>query len=208
MMAEADPGPWDLELEVIDILGQPGCGWNYVPGFKTLWDGRHFPEGMCPFAWNAFSPVIWAMRYAESHRPPGGQSVDEGVLVCPDPRHQILWRVRRTGGTHQGRREPIGAGRQAWKLRIEVDELPRGVGCDRGYRVGSHWDYDGSIPEDFCPLAWNALSLWVWPLRYGASPRPMEWEGDSVRYCCPNSDNTVVFHVFRTERSEFVKGGA
>jgi uncharacterized repeat protein (TIGR04076 family) len=207
MMAEADPAPWDLELAVIDVLGQPGCGWNYSPGFKTLWDGRHFPEGMCPFAWNAFSPVIWTLRYAEGNRPLGNQNDDEVVLVCPDPRHQILWRVRRTNVARQGRRADLSADKPVSKLRIEVDELPRGEGCHRGYRVGDHWDYDGRFPEGFCPLAWNALSLWVWPLRYGANPRPMEWEGDSVRYSCPNAGNTVVFHVSRTEDSEVPRGG-
>jgi hypothetical protein len=47
---KADKGPWDLNLEVIDILGEPGCGWHYEVGFKTVWDGHHFPKGMCPFA--------------------------------------------------------------------------------------------------------------------------------------------------------------
>lgn len=207
-MAETGGGPWDLELEVIDVLGEPGCGWNYSPGFKTFWDGRHFPEGMCPFAWNAFAPVIWAQRYAESNRSLGHESGDEMVLVCPDTRHQILWKVRRVG-TGSGAKGPVArADISVWKLRIEVDELPRGQGCDRGYTVGEHWDYDGSIPEELCPLAWQALSLWVWPLRYGASPKPMEWEGDSVKYNCPNANNPVVFHVYRTKESESVRGGA
>ena len=200
-------GPWDLELEVIDVLGEPGCGCNYAPGFRTLWDGRHFPDGMCPFAWNAFAPIIWAQRYAESNHSLGQELGDELVLVCPDSRHQILWKIRRKeGAVRPG--EVARLGRPVWKLRIEVEELPRGPGCDRGYAVGQHWDYDGAVPGGFCPLAWQALSLWVWPLRYGASPGPMEWEGDSVKYNCPNADNPVVFHVYRTEESEAVRGGA
>lgn len=200
-------GPWDLELVVIDVLGEPGCGWNYAPGFKTHWDGRHFPDGMCPFAWNAFAPVIWAQRYAESNHSLGQELGDELVLVCPDSRHQILWKIRRKEGA--GRPGEVGRlGRPVWKLRIEVEELPRGPGCDRCYAIGQYWDYDGAVPEDFCPLAWQALSLWVWPLRYGASPGPMEWEGESVKYNCPNADNPVVFHVYRTEKSEAVRGGA
>ncbi len=201
-------GPWDLELEVIDVLGEPGCGWNYAPGFRTLWDGRHFPEGMCPFAWNAFAPLIWAQRYAKSNRSLGRASGDELVVVCPDSRHQILWKIRRLEDGPGAGQRTIGAEPSVWKLRIEVEELSRGPGCDRGYSPGQRWDYDGSVPEDFCPLAWQALSLWVWPLRYGASPGPMEWEGDSVKYNCPNADNPVVFHVYRTQESESVRGGA
>ena len=199
---------WDLELEVVDILGDPGCGWNYSVGFKTEWDGRHFPEGMCPFAWNAFSPLIWAHRYAGTSQSLGTERGDEVTMVCPDPRHKILWRVRRIGDGSAGAQPEIDGAGQIWKLGIEVDEVPVGQGCDRGYRAGDSWDYDGEIPEGFCPTAWNVLSLWVWPLRYGGSPRAMEWQGDSVKYNCPNPDNPVVFHVYRTEMSDQAKGGA
>ena len=205
-MAEMERGPWDLSLEVIDILGEPGCGWHYRVGFKTMWDGRHFPKGMCPFAWNAFSPLIWTMRYAESNRSLGNESREEMTLVCPDPRHMIVWRISRLGDT-ETQPKPRGSG-PVWKLRIEVDELPRGPGCERGLRVGDGWDYDGEVPDGFCPLAWNALSLWVWPLRYGGSPKPMAWEGETVRYNCPDFQHPVVFHVYRTEASDQVVGGA
>ena len=198
-------GPWNLQLEVIDVLGEPGCGWNYAPGFTTLWDGRHFPDGMCPFAWNAFAPIIWAQRYAVSNRSLGKELGDELLLVCPDSRHQILWKLSREGA---GSTAGDSAESPVLKLGIDVDDLPRGPGCDRGYAVGQHWDYDGAVPHDFCPLAWQTLSLWVWPLRYGASPRPMEWEGDSVKYNCPNADSPVVFHVYRVEESEAARGGA
>jgi uncharacterized repeat protein (TIGR04076 family) len=207
-MATSERGPWDLELEVIDVLGRPGCGWNYGPGFRTRWDGRHFPEGMCPFAWNAFAPVIWALRYAENNHALGHASNNEVSLVCPDSRHQILWQVRRTGPGLNATPQEGTATDVISKLRIEVDELPKGTGCDRGYQVGDGWEYDGSMPEDFCPLAWQALSLWVWPLRYGASPGPMEWEGESVKYNCPNADNPVVFHIYRTAESGQRRGGA
>jgi uncharacterized repeat protein (TIGR04076 family) len=207
-MAERARGPWDLELEVVDILAQPGCGWNYSPGFKTWWDGRHFPEGMCPFAWNAFSPLIWALRYAGGNCSLGDEAGDEVTLVCPDSRHQILWQVRRIEGGGGAVPAGTGNGIPVWKLGIEVTELPRGPGCDRGYQAGDQWEYDGNVPGDLCPLAWHALSLWVWPLRYGASPRPMEWEGDSVSYNCPNAGNPVVFRVYRTEASENRGGGA
>jgi uncharacterized repeat protein (TIGR04076 family) len=207
-MTQQSEGPWDLSLEVIDILGEPGCGWNYPIGFKTRWDGRHFPKGMCPFAWNAFSPLIWALRYAASNRSFGKVSEDEMTLVCPDPRHQIVWRVRQIGDGAAARQPDALAAGPVWKLGIEVDGLPKGPGCERGYQVGDSWDYDGDIPEGFCPLAWNALSLWVWPLRYGGSPRAMAWQGDSVMYNCPNFENPVVFHVYRTEMSDRMRGGA
>ena len=209
-MKKTDRGPWDLGLEVIDVLRQPGCGWHYKVGFKTRWDGRHFPKGMCPFAWNAFSPLIWALRYAESHRSLGDEVGDEMKLVCPDPRHMIVWRVYRIKDEdEQAAEQPDEqALRPVWQLKIEVDELPKGPGCDRGYRVGDSWVYDGDIPEGFCPLAWNALSLWVWPLRYGGSPRPMEWEGETVKYNCPCLEHPVVFHVCRLQEACGVKGGA
>jgi uncharacterized repeat protein (TIGR04076 family) len=206
MTTQNDDGPCDLDLEVIDILGQPGCGWNYQVGFKTRWDGRHFPRGMCPFAWNAFSLLIWALRYAASNHSFGKESRDEMTFVCPDPRHQIVWRVGRIGNPPTAAL-PEEEGSPVWRLGIEVDELSKGPGCARGYRVGDRWDYDGDIPEGFCPLAWNALSLWVWPLRYG-SPIPMAWEGESVKYNCPNFENPVVFHVYRTEASHRTRGGA
>jgi hypothetical protein len=33
----------------------------------------------------------------------------------------------------------------------------------------------------------------------------MEWQGESVKYNCPNPDNPVVFHVYRTEMSDQAK---
>lgn len=209
-MEKTNKGPWDLNLEVTDILGEPGCGWHYRVGFKTVWDGRHFPKGMCPFAWNAFSPLIWAMRYAESNRSLGHESREEMTLVCPDPRHMIVWRVSRIIGNNSDEKtQPeTRESKPVWKLRIEVDKLPKGSGCDRGFQVGDCWDYDGEAPDDFCPLAWNALSLWVWPLRYGGSPRPMEWEGETVKYNCPAFEHPVVFHVYRLEESNQAKCGA
>lgn len=90
-----EKGPWDLSLEVVDILRRPHCGWDYEVGFKTVWDGRHFPEDMCPFAWNAFSPWVWALRYGGSSKPLGYENEDEMTFVCPDPRHMIVWRISR-----------------------------------------------------------------------------------------------------------------
>ena len=55
-MEKANQGPRDLNLEVIDIRGEPGCGWRYRVGLKTVWDGRQFPKGMCAFAWYALPP--------------------------------------------------------------------------------------------------------------------------------------------------------
>lgn len=95
-----------------------------------------------------------------------------------------------------------------WKLKIEVDELPKGPGCGRGYQVGDSWVYDGDIPEGFCPLAWNVLSLWIWPLRYGGSTRAMEWPDEYVKYNCPIFEHPVIFHVYRLEESSQVKCGA
>ena len=122
-------GPWDLELEVIDVLGEPGCGWNYAPGFRTLWDGRHFPEGMCPFAWNAFAPLIWAQRYAKSNRSLGRASGDELVVVCPDSRHQILWKIRRL-------EDGPGAGQRTYRGRaVRVEAQNRGRRAVAGPRL-------------------------------------------------------------------------
>jgi len=122
----------------------------------------------------------------------------------------IVWRVCRLKdeGEQTAEQTDVREPKTVWKLGIEVDELPKGPGCNRDYQVGDLWDYDGDMPQGFCPLAWNALSLWVWPLRYGGSPRPMEWEGETVKYNCPNFEHPVVFHVFRTEASNRVIGGA
>lgn len=209
-MAETDKGPWDLGLEVIDILAQPGCGWNYEVGFKTVWDGRHFPEGMCPFAWNAFSPWIWALRYRGSNEPLGYQSEDEMTFVCPDTRHMIVWRIQRIKDKNKSVAGPLNNQRRetARKLKIEVDELPKGRGCERGYEVGDSWVCDGGIPQDFCPLAWNVLNLWIWPLRYGGSPRPMGWPGKEVKYNCPIHEHPVVFCIRPIGGAEQVKCGA
>jgi uncharacterized repeat protein (TIGR04076 family) len=98
-MDKTDTGPWDLELTVVDVMREPGCGWHYSVGFRTRWDGRHFPEGMCPFAWNAFSPLIWALRYSGCSESVGYQDKDGMTLVCPDPRHMIVWRIRRIEDT-------------------------------------------------------------------------------------------------------------
>jgi uncharacterized repeat protein (TIGR04076 family) len=192
-MGRGDGSPWDLTLEVIDILGEPGCGWHYQVGFETVWDGRHFPEGMCPFAWNAFSPWVWALRYADVDVP--GPWADERgmVVVCPDPRHSIVWRISRRGGTG-ATREP-GREETTLPLLIEVVELPKGPGCERAYQVGDRWLYDGELSRDLCPLALNALNLWIWPLQYGASPQPMGWSGRSVEYNCPAFEHPVVFRV-------------
>jgi len=126
-MAETDKGPWDLGLEVIGILMEPGCGWNYKVGFKTAWDGRHFPEGMCPFAWNAFSPWIWALRYGGSNEPLGYQSEDEMTFVCPDTRHMIVWRIQRIKDESKSVAGPLNIqrGEAVRKLKIEVDEVKR-----------------------------------------------------------------------------------
>jgi len=191
-------GPWDLRLEVVDILREPGCGWNYRVGFSTLWDGRHFPKGMCPFAWNAFAPWIWTLRYGGNSRALGLSDESEMTTVCPDPRHMVLWRIRRVGTPAQDQQsDPISPG--IWKLGIQVAELPRGAGCEREYQVGDSWVYDGQGLSSFCPLAWDALSLWVWVLRYGGSPRAMEWPTEEVRYSCPVAKHPVVFRLWRLE---------
>jgi uncharacterized repeat protein (TIGR04076 family) len=195
---------WDLQLEVIDILGEPGCGWGYEVGFKTLWDGRRYPMGMCPFAWNAFSPWVWALRYS-SDIWRGGRSSGEAAemqVVCPDPRHLVVWRIQRVGDDIQVLSKEVPSRRRPYELKIEVSELPNGSGCGRGYTIGDSWLYDGHIPEGFCPLAWNALSLWVWPLRYGGSPRAMEWPGEDVSYGCPEHEHPVVFRVSRHAASK------
>jgi len=201
-MQKTGKGPWDLGLEVIGRLREPGCGWNYQVGFKTVWDGRRYPKDMCPFAWNAFSPWVWGLRY-------GSGDEDEVTFICPDPRHMVVFRVYRIKDDGKRAAETTEQGEQrVWKLEIEVDELPRGAGCDRGYRVGDSWVYDGDIPEAFCPLAWNALQLWVWPLRYGGSPEPMGWSGAEVKYACPNYVHPVVFRVCRVDEFGQVRGGA
>ena len=210
-MVDREEGPWDLGLEVVDILREPHCGWNYQVGFKTVWDGRHFPKGMCPFAWNAFSPLIWALRYGGSDEPPGSENADEMTLVCPDPRHLNVWRIHRIRQGHQpARRVPAAAvaATGVWKLKLEVSELPNGPGCQRGYQVGDSWVYDGEIPQGFCPLAWKALDLWVWALRHGGNPRPMGWTSPQVEYNCPIAEHPVVFRISPVEPSTLLDDGS
>lgn len=215
-MGEPAAGPWDLSLEMVDILREPHCGWNYQVGFKTVWDGRHFPKGMCPFAWNAFSPLIWAMRYgggqtASSRLGPHEDGLDEMTLVCPDPRHLNVWRIHRIKpGQQASRPAPAPDGRPGGlsKLRLEVSELPRGTGCERGYQVGDSWEYDGDIPQGFCPLAWKALDLWVWALRHGGNPKPMGWASPQVEYNCPIAEHPVVFRIRPLGLAERADDGA
>jgi uncharacterized repeat protein (TIGR04076 family) len=210
MNEDADAGPWDLGLEVTGVLREPGCGWNYSPGFNTHWDGRHYPEGMCPFAWNAFSPLVWALRYGSRDAALPAQDQDELTVVCPDPRHMILWRIFRMKKEPEEAVESGGAAQEpsVHKLRIEVSELPNGPGCERGYQLGDSWDYDGEPPEGLCPLAWKVLSLWLWALRYRGSPRPMEWTGDEVEYGCPMAEHPVVFRIQPVKALRPVRCGA
>ena len=184
-----DRGPWDLELTVVDILREPDCGWKYQVGFTTRWDGRHFPKGMCPFAWNAFAPMVWELRYGRPEDP------DETQLVCPDPRHMNVFQLRRVREPAEG--DTLAPDRSVTTVpqRIRVDELPRGGGCARGYQVGDEWVSDGEVPDGFCALAWNVLELWVHALSRGGDPRPMGWPGDEVAYGCPHVAHLVVFRV-------------
>lgn len=208
-MTERDCGPWDLDLEVVGMQREPGCGWNYESGFKVRWDGRHYPKGMCPFAWNAFAPWIWTLRYGGSNAPLGYQDEDEMTFVCPDSRHMILWRISRVKEDEHAIKAPETQEKETVStLRIEVDELPNGSGCERGYRVGDSWTYEDEIPEGFCPLAWSALSLWIWPLKYGGDPRPMGWSGPEVAYNCPIKEHPVVFRISLINEPAQVKCGS
>ena len=106
--------------------------------------------------------------------------------------------------------EPIDGGHESIvrRLRIAVSEPPRGTGCERGYQIGRSWQNDGSVPEGLCPLAWKVLSLWFWPLRYGGSPRPMEWLGDEVAYSGPVAEHPTVLSMRPIEGSNPVLCGA
>ena len=106
--------------------------------------------------------------------------------------------------------EPIDGGRESavQRLRIEVGELPGGARNKRGYQIGRCWQYDGSVPEGPCPLAWKVLSLWLVPLRYGDSPRPMEWSGDQVEYWGPMAEHPAVLGMGLIEGSNPVQWGA
>jgi uncharacterized repeat protein (TIGR04076 family) len=85
--------------------------------------------------------------------------------------------------------EPLGT-----KVRVEIVEIMGGGTCPSGLEVGRMWEIgDGLCPQGMCAWAFNAILPFVATLRFNGR---FPWRDEpTVRVCCPDADNPVVFRL-------------